>query len=173
MVNVAPAQTASDSDYDPEKLEAAILFFLERANNGHLGKTKLMKLLYYADFDHVERYGSPITGARYRKLDQGPVPNEAFDLLTQMAVWGTITVEQRETGPYVQYRYEARQDPDLSVFGPTEIETLRRVAARWGGESLSSIVSATHAEAPWLSVRMGQEIPYNLAHYRSSLNSDI
>src|SRR3990172_4909529 len=47
------------------KLREAILYFVERANNIHLGVTKLMKLLYFADFDNCEQYGCTITGARY------------------------------------------------------------------------------------------------------------
>lgn len=159
--------------YAPDKLEAAILFFIDRANNGHLGKTKLMKLLYYADFDHMERYGKPITGARYCKLEQGPVPAEALDRLERMAVQRKIRVEQRSLGSYSQFRYESEIEPDLSLFSESEKETLKHVVDRWAHEPLSRIVAATHAEAPWLSVRLGEHIPYSLAHYRSSLNLNL
>ena len=162
-------------EYRPEKLEAAILFFIDRANNGYLGKTKLMKLLYYADFDHVERYGVPITGAHYRKRPQGPVPDKAFELLDQMASDNDrrITVEPRGVGPHMQYRYQVLVEPDLHIFTPPERATLEQVVARWEYEPLSRIVAATHSEAPWLAVRMGEEIPYSLAHFRSSLNANL
>lgn len=172
MVQVATKPDDTTFQYRPEKLEAAILFFLRRANNGHMGKTKLMKLLYYADFDHMERYGHPITGAHYRKLDQGPVPVEAFDLLTQMELEGKIRSEKRDLGPYTQFRYEAMEKPKKSLFEHSEVETLERVGERWENEPLNRIVAATHAEAPWLSVRMGEMIPYRLAYYRRSLGSD-
>ncbi len=171
MVEAAVRNSENAFEYDPEKLEAAILFFIERANNGHLGKTKLMKLLYYADFDHMERYGEPITGARYRKFDQGPVPGEALDLLKDMEVQGKISVEQRDLGLHTQFRYRSEIEPDLSLFSESEMATLKQVVDRWAHEPLSRIVAATHAEAPWLSVRLGDHIPYSLAHYRSSLNA--
>ncbi len=57
--------------YSSKKMEQAILFFLEHINNVHLGRTKLMKLLYYVDFDHYEKYGRSITGAEYHKLPHG------------------------------------------------------------------------------------------------------
>jgi hypothetical protein len=63
--------------YSADKMQQVILFFLERINNVHLGRTKLMKLLYYVDFDHYERHGRTVTGAAYRKLPHGPVPQEA------------------------------------------------------------------------------------------------
>ena len=161
-------------EFSARKLEAAILFFLERANNGHLGRTKLMKLLYYADFDHMEQYGAPITGATYRKLEQGPVPTEAFELLERMAQGEDkkIESEKRETGPYKQFRYQPLIKPNLSFFSDTELRVLHQVADRWESTPLSQIVAATHTEAPWLSVRMGTDIPYELAHYRRSLNAN-
>ena len=54
------------------------------ANNKHLGKVKLMKMLYYVDFDHYERYGESITGDTYRKLQHGPVPKHADSILEAM-----------------------------------------------------------------------------------------
>lgn len=172
MTKAAVGNRENTFVYDPEKLEAAILFFIERANNGHLGKTKLMKLLYYADFDHMERYGEPITGARYRKCDQGPVPCEALDILQNMEVQGKIRVEQHDRGLYVQFRYQSMSKPNLELFSDSEMATLEQVVDRWGHEPLSRIVAATHAEAPWLSVRLREIIPYSLAHYRSSLSLD-
>ena len=38
-----------------EKYRNAILFFASRIQNGTLGKLKLMKLLYYLDFDFFEK----------------------------------------------------------------------------------------------------------------------
>lgn len=169
MVTNNPQLPRSRSTYQKEKLEASILFFLKKANNGHLGKTKLMKLLYYADFDHAEQYGDPITGARYRKLSQGPVPIEAMNLLDEMAAEGKINVDECPSGPYKQFRYEALEEPNLNVFSDSELAILEQVVARWRDEPLSRIVAATHDEMPWLSVSMNEEIPYQLAQYRKSL----
>src|SRR5690606_40518414 len=36
---------------------------------------KLMKLMYFADRDHLVKYGFPITGDMYIKLPYGPVPS--------------------------------------------------------------------------------------------------
>lgn len=61
-----------------DKMEQAILYFCERINNVHLGKTKLMKLLYYLDFDHMEEYGTPVTGGTYKKLPHGGADFESI-----------------------------------------------------------------------------------------------
>jgi hypothetical protein len=41
-------------EFSEEKLQQVILYSLERINNVHAGRTKLMKLLYFVDSDHAE-----------------------------------------------------------------------------------------------------------------------
>ena len=72
------------------KLREAILYFVERANNIHLGVTKLMKLLYFADFDNCEQYGCTITGARYVKLPNGPALDSYAALLDRFEQEGAF-----------------------------------------------------------------------------------
>lgn len=158
--------------YNPElrceKLEQAILFFLHRANNELLGKTKLMKMLYFADFDHYEEHETPITGARYRKLEHGPVPDDAWQVLGEMERDGRVKRTDVPGPGFIQHRYEPNVPVDLSVFSPTEIEALEKVAKRWQWHTTKQIVMATHGEAPWIAVKPNEIIPYYLAHYRNN-----
>jgi len=155
-------------DLDKVKLDQAILFFLHRVNNSLLGKTKLMKLLYYADFDHYEEYDQSITGARYRKLPHGPVPEDAFRAIERLVEQGRIRCRNVELGEQIQDRCEPVEPLDLGVFESHEMDTLSRVAERWAGHSTTQIITATHGEAPWLAVRQNEVIPYHLAYYRNN-----
>ena len=78
------AVTTANRNYTEEKLQQVILYFLEHINNVHLGRTKLMKLLYFVDFDHYEAHGVPVTGATYRKLPHGPYPDKVEKLIQMM-----------------------------------------------------------------------------------------
>lgn len=162
---------AFNPDLRSEKLEQAILFFLHRASNEQLGKTKLMKLLYFADFDHYEQYEASITGARYRKLDHGPVPDDAWAALESLEQDGRVTRQDVVGEGFIQHRYEPREPVDLSVFSDTEVEVLQRVAERWAQHTTKQIEAATHGEAPWIAVRRNEVIPYYLAHYRNNFGS--
>src|SRR4029077_11187228 len=73
-----------NTNYSEEKLQQVILYFLEHINNVHLGRTKLMKLLYFVDFDHYEAHGQSVTGATYRKLPHGPYPDKVEKLIEKM-----------------------------------------------------------------------------------------
>src|SRR5260221_466463 len=69
------AVSAANHNYSEEKLQQVILYFLEHINNVHLGRTKLMKLLYFVDFSHYEAHGQSVTRlqARGRGPPVGPV----------------------------------------------------------------------------------------------------
>lgn len=162
---------SSNPELKKAKLEQAILFFLHHANNASLGKTKLMKLLYYADFDHYEQYEEPITGSRYRKLDHGPVPDDPMLAIEEPERSGRITREDVVAGGYRQHRYGTSERVDPETFSPTELDVLYQVAQRWATHTTKQIEAATHGEAPWIAVGRNEVIPYHLAHYRNNFGA--
>lgn len=157
----------NSSFYNREKLEAAILYFLSRDDILHLGKTKLMKLLYYSDFDHFEQFDASITGATYGRLPKGPVPLEAFDLIDEMVECGDLKWFPEDVGGFERDRFIPMIRPDLSLFNEIERVTLENVGNMWRKHSRNQIVAATHREPPWLSTSHMQVIPYEMAYYRN------
>lgn len=158
------------SNFSAEKLQHVLLYFLERINNVHLGRTKLMKLLYFVDFDHYEAYGRSVTGAAYRKLPHGPYPMDAEKLLAKMTQAGLLREVKSDHGAYTQHRLitlNAKFDP--AKFSGEELQTLERVAARWADATAAQIEAATHDEAPWAATQDGKAIDYEMAEYRHPL----
>jgi uncharacterized phage-associated protein len=159
---------SGQSTHDREKLEQVILFFLERINNNTLGRTKLMKLLYYVDFDHYEKTGRSVTNAKYRKLPQGPVPDKAEKVIAKMVSKGAVREVRMKVGPYDQHRLITEGAAfDASKLQGDELETLSMVARKWEHATAQEIARATHREAPWGTTEDGKAIDYELAHYRS------
>ena len=153
-----------------EKLRQVILFFLERINNTHLGRTKLMKLLYFVDFDHYEIHGRSITGAQYRKLPHGPYPKDAEKLIEKMKrleLVREVKVARREYAQHRLITLNAKFDP--SLFSGEELQTLERVATRWVDSTAAQIEAATHNEAPWAATQDGKTIDYEMAEYRQPI----
>ena len=161
------------------KLQQVILFFLERINNVQLGGTKLMKLLYFVDFDHYEAHGRPVTGAQYRRLPHGPYPKDAEKLIETMKRLEQVREVRVTGGAFTQHRLitlNAKFDP--SQFSGEELQTLERVASRWADATAAQIEAATHNEAPWAATQNGKIIDYEMAEYRhpigfESLDADL
>jgi len=154
-------------EYSRDKQSNAILYFLEHANNAKLGKTKLLKLLYFLDFGFFEKHGESVTGDTYKKLPYGPVADHSMDLLQEMEMVNDLTTVRAEAGPYDQTRYIPNVEADVSVFSGSELEELQNVARAYFHHSASQVTAITHAEAPWKATNDGEVIDYRLAWYRS------
>src|SRR5690554_4807232 len=60
-----------------DKFKNVLLYILEKcAGKPNVGETVLYKLLYFSDFNYYELYEEHLTGAEYRKLPYGPVPQK-------------------------------------------------------------------------------------------------
>lgn len=153
---------------DNKKYKNVILYFADRIQNGTLGKLKMMKLLYYLDFDFFEKYGRSVTGDEYLRFENGPVPRMAEKLLKEMN-GQEIKVVTKKVGVGLndQQHIQALQTYDLNVFTKEELVMLEEVADKWEKFSGSEMKSATHGEAPWIATKPNEVIDYNLAYYRN------
>jgi len=156
-----------------EKYENAILYFLETVNNAHLGKVKLMKLLYYLDFDHFEKYGTPVTGDAYYHKAAGPLPSQGDAILQEMKEKGIIEVQVERIADFIKYKYISKAAYNPNIFVSSEREMLQEVAEKWKYHSKAEIIEASHGEAPWVATRIDEAIPYALAYYRGKYNEPM
>src|SRR5690606_4362468 len=60
----------------------AILYLAANSRDATLHR--VFKLLYFAEKQHLEKYGRMITGDAYKAMEYGPVPSKSYDL-TKMA----------------------------------------------------------------------------------------
>jgi uncharacterized phage-associated protein len=96
-------------EFDHEKAKQAVLWLLHR-NNGSMNKLKLIKLMYFADREHLAKYGRPIVGGKYYTMKLGPVSSELLDLVNQ-----TGADLDAESAPFVnrgRFELVARETPD-------------------------------------------------------------
>lgn len=151
-----------------KKYKNAIIFFAKKIQNGTLGKLKLMKLLYYLDFDHFEKYGESVTRDEYLRFENGPVPRMAEKLIKQMNGKEIKIIRRKiREGMNDQMHIEAVTDFNLNVFTKEELVMLEEVATKWDKFTGTEMKMATHGEAPWISTKPNEVIDYNLAYYRN------
>lgn len=120
--------------------------------------------MYFADFDYFERFVRPITGAHYRKVQHGPVANKATPELKEICKQGIAREVRIPNGPYEQRRIEVLKEAP-SILTGEEAQTCAEVVQRWLNHSRNQIVAATHGVAPWIALREGELIGYELAYY--------
>jgi len=151
-----------------KKYKNVIIFFANRVKNGTLGKLKMMKLLYFLDFDFFEKYGKSITGDEYLRFEYGPVPRMAEKVLKQMnGKEIKITKKKVKKGYNDQQLIEPLIDFDINAFTKEELLFMEGIADKWEKFSGTEMKIASHGEAPWIATKPNGVIDYNLAYYRN------
>jgi len=149
------------------KFKNVLLYILERcAGKPNVGETVLNKLIYFCDFNYYETYEEHLTGAAYRKLPFGPVPQKSEFLINQMVAKGEIQKIKCEYHGYTQTRLLPLQKPDLTKLKGSETDVIDKVIASMSDWSAVSISYYSDQDMPWLASREGEEINYELAFYR-------
>ena len=146
-----------------EKMAAMVSYFAERA--GDLYKTKLNKLLFYADFANYYRQGKSISGSRYVHLPYGPVPDGYEETLETLNHYGVVDVTKEDYADLVK----AGDRPVESFLTADEIETLDWTLEQYGHMSATQLTQLSHREKAYSNTRTGEEIAYEYAKFLSKL----
>lgn len=150
--------------YDERKFTEMLLYVAAQlAADRAGGATKLNKVLYFADFAHVRRTGSAITGAEYQKLPQGPAPRRLLPVREQLVANDEAQVSREAFLGYEVHRLVPLRPADTSVFSTTELETIDSVLSDLAGLNARQVSDLSHEEAGWQLTDDGQVIPYESA----------
>lgn len=149
------------------KFKNVLLYILERcAGKPNVGETVLYKLLYFSDFNYYELYEEHLTGAKYRKLPYGPVPQKLDTIIGQMIDNRQIQRVKTEYHGYPQTRYLPLEKANLTELRASEKEIIDRVIEQMGDWSAAAISNYSHKDLPWEVTDEGADISYELVFYR-------
>jgi uncharacterized phage-associated protein len=135
--------------FDERKAAATAALFLELAG-GEMAYLKLLKLLYYADRESLERLGHPISGDRYYAMKHGPVLSRVYDLVK------SERLGRPASGPWSEHikkagRYELRlkRKPDLGPLSEAEVEIIKEIFRRHQDLDKWILRDKTHGLPEW------------------------
>jgi len=149
------------------KFKNVLLYILERcAGKPNVGETVLNKLLYFSDFNYYELYEEHLTGAKYRKLPYGPVPQKLDTIIMQMIEDKQIQRIKTEYYDKMQTRYIPLVKADLMELKASEKDVIDKVIEQMSDWSAAAISSYSHKDLPWEVTEEGKDISYELAFYR-------
>lgn len=152
-----------------DKFKDILLYILEKcAGKPNVGETLLYKLLYFSDFNYYEIYEEHLSGAEYRKLPFGPVPQKLDSIINQMISNKILKRFNTEYHGYPQTRYIPLVKSNLTNLKASEKEVIDRVIEQYSDWSASAISDYSHKDMPWLASKDGEVIDYELAFYRES-----
>lgn len=109
--------------FDSEKAIEAIKLILANTE-GTLDYYKIFKILYFADLNHIAKYGSPIFGDRYIAMKDGPVPSHIYDEFKSLR-YNSETLSRFNDNFKVNGYYVSQIKPvDLDLLSKSEIDAL-------------------------------------------------
>jgi uncharacterized phage-associated protein len=149
--------------FSPDKMAAVVSYFAANASN--LYKTKLNKLLFYADFIHYYTYGTSISGSRYVHLPYGPVPDGYEDTLEALQHYGVVDISEKNSAELIS----SGENSALDFLTPEEQRTVAWVAKTYGEMSASQLTEISHRERAYKNTRTGEEIAYEYAKFFEKL----
>jgi transcriptional regulator with XRE-family HTH domain len=164
-VTVEELLTGILPDYD--KYRQMILAFLRKAkgNGATLKKTKLAKLLYFADFTWYFNHLQSMSGLAYRKIEYGPVPDAYFRILDEMDEQSRLTVQKKEVEGKTMYEISETfisEIEQLNLLSNEELILIDTIWDKWKNANTNQIVQYTHNQFPYKNVEIDQIIPYEL-----------
>lgn len=152
-----------------DKFKNVLLYILEKcAGKPNVGETVLYKLLYFSDFNYYELYEEHLTGAKYRKLPFGPVPQNLDTIIHQMIDENQLQRVKTDYFGLTQTRYLPLMKANLTELKASEKEIIDKVIEQMSDWSAAAISNYSHKDMPWLASKEGEEIDYELAFYRDA-----
>lgn len=127
-------------DLDRSKAINSILFVISKLGVEKSDKHKVFKILYFADQKHLVRYGRPITGDTYIKMQYGPVPSFLKNVTDGNEEGGIIELK----GLYhLQSSYEYNSED----FSESELECLEESVNENKNSNFNELTDKSHDQA--------------------------
>jgi putative zinc finger/helix-turn-helix YgiT family protein len=145
--------------FNAEILMEMIVFFAGKTAG--VFKTKLNKLLWYADFTHFRLYSVSISGATYIHLTFGPVPDMYEFFLSSLCVEGSLRLNEIDYGDdIVGEKFLATREVGAEALSSTAIEVLESVYGRFKSTTAREITRLSHEENGYINTQQGEPISY-------------
>lgn len=147
-----------------DKFIAMIIFFAEQMSPF---KTKMNKLLFYADFLNYKNSCYSISGIRYQAWPHGPVPVKYQSIYEFMIDGGLLDIQTIDFPEgYTGIRFTPKEGCQFreGLFTDDELKVLKKVAETFKTQNASKISEISHLEKAWLQNEQQKNlIDYNFA----------
>ncbi len=132
-----------------EKFTEMVVYFSEKLSPY---KTKMNKLLFYADFFMFKQSCFSISGAHYKAIDMGPVPNNFQSIFEYLVNKNEIDIYTTEfPNGYTGEQFKSKKDRafNAELFTDNELMALEKVSTVFKETSTYDIIQLSHLEEGW------------------------
>jgi len=130
---------------DADKAVEVLLYVAARVPNMY----HALKVLYFADRLHLQRYGRLIYGDSYVAMDKGPVPSAAYDLVKVARGDGIYcpALEIREALGVRGHTLSPQRHARTEYLSESDVECLDEAIADYGQMPFGALMELSHDAA--------------------------
>lgn len=162
---ISPQRMSIEFHVNENKL-IEVLVWLAKAQPG-IDEFHVSKVLYYADKDHLNRYGRPILGDTYIRMRHGPVPSLIYDVTKEAAASKPRIKKLRDIlaksvvieGGFRHLRKHLRE-PNIDLFSKTDIQCLSASLEKYGTYEFGPLSRISHKEPAWQNAQENGTMAY-------------
>ena len=158
ILGISFEEIESGETPDYEKYKQMILAFLRLEKS--ITKTKLAKLLYFADFAWFYNNLKSMSGMQYRKIQYGPVADSYFRVIDEMYDKGEIRINQIKDGATLISATRSGEKLNLNKIEREEFRLIKEIEKKWRDKKTSEIVDFTHKQMPYMFARDNETVSY-------------
>ncbi len=157
------------ANFDKEKALQALLYISQQAPRPD--SIHLLKIIYFAEKEHLQRYGRMILHDDYKKRPYGAVPTRVYDLIKAIRGRGDshfldtnpeyvqrVVSVLTANGPQSDTYIRPLQEPDLDVLSPSDLNCLIAAIQEIGPLSFDELVRKCHEEDEAWNIVQGDDI---------------
>lgn len=126
-------------------------------------KTKLLKLLFYADFKYFKEFSVSITGVRYAHANYGPIPDKHEFYLATMNELDFLDFEEKIFDNYCGEELISNSEINYSLFTESELKIVLYVKDFFKHHTANEIKEYSHKEPGYMETENGDLISYAYA----------
>ena len=147
--------------FKPAIFKALVHHIVARVEDpSQLGAVKLNKCVWFIDGQTYLRTGETLTGARYTKMPQGPVPKAMLPILRELQREGKIAVETVDYYGRGKRQYRLLQEPPTGTFDDEVLGYIHHITDIIAkNHTAASISELTHGAA-WKLADDGEDLPF-------------
>ena len=132
-----------------EKITEMVVYFSDKLSPF---KTKMNKLLFYADFLMFKQSCFSISGMRYKAIEMGPVPINFQSIFEYLANKDEIDIFTTEFPQgYIGEQFKSKNDRPFraELFSENELNVLEKVGTVFKPTSTNEMIELSHLEEAW------------------------
>lgn len=131
--------------FDAEKALEVLLYITKRVPDMY----HALKILYFADKEHLAKYGRLICGDTYIAMEKGPVPNGTYDIVKHARGDGfcSVNIPIKEAITLRGYNIVPLREANLDFLSESEVECLDASIERYGHLPFGEIKKLSHDAA--------------------------